>query len=115
MGPENFIESIEALSWLECPDGKERTISEDSETYLSMDDALLLVRELYSAGATEVLAQRVRVEPEFEDASSLNVILPQDPEARATLFAIEARVLREIGSPFESGGEQGQYCFGLGW
>lgn len=115
MSSKNFIESIEALSWLERSDGKERTISDSSETFICSEDALKLVRELYAAGATEVLVRDIEVEDDFEDASSLKVSLPKDPKARATLFTIEARVLQEMGSCFDSDGEKGQDYFGLGW
>ena len=115
MSSEDFIESVEALSWLERSDGKERTISEDSETLLSSEDALKLVRELYAAGATEVLVRDIEVEDDFEDAGSLKVSLPKDPKARAILFTIEARILQEMGSSFDPEGEQGQDSFGLGW
>lgn len=115
MSSADDTDSIEALAWLERSDGKERTISEDSETFLGTKDALRLVRELYAAGATEVLAQDVTIEYEFEDASSLTVLLPKDKEARAALFAIETRALREMGSPSEPEGEQGQDSFSLGW
>lgn len=95
MVSEDFIESIEALSWSERSDGKERTVSEDSDTRLWTEEALRLVRELYLAGATEVLAQDVTGEDDFEDASGLMVMLPKDLKARAALFAIEARALRD--------------------
>lgn len=115
MSHEGFIESVEALSWLESEDGRERIVSEDSETFLSTEDALRLVRELYAAGAAEVLAHEVSVDDDFEDASSLLVALPSDPAARAALFAIEARALREMGSVFDSEGDRGQDSFRLGW
>ena len=108
-------DSVEALSWLETGDGKERTLSEDSDTFLSGEQLLRLVHQLYAAGATEVRACRVTVEYEFEDASSLWVKLPPDPAARAALFVIETETLREMGSPFDPAGEQGQDSFGLGW
>ncbi len=108
-------DSVEALSWLETSDGKERTLSEDSDTFLSTEQTLRLVHQLYAAGAAQVRACRVTVEYEFEDASSLWVKLPPDPAARAALFALEADALREIGSPFDPAGEQGQDSFGLGW
>lgn len=95
MVSEDFIESIEALSWLERSDGKERTVSEDSDTRLWTEEALRLVRELYLAGATEVLAQDVTVEDDFEDGCGLMAMLPKDLKARAALFAIEARALRD--------------------
>ena len=109
------LDSLEALAWLEQSDGKERTISEDSETRLWPAEALGLVRELYAAGAVEVLVLDVYVEDEFEDASKLQVMLPEDPGARAALFGIEARALGEMGSPFDPEGEQGQQSFLLGW
>lgn len=108
-------DSVEALSWLETGGGKERTLSEDSDTFLNGEQALRLVRQLYAAGAAQVRACRVTVEYEFEDASSLWVKLPTDPAARAALFALEANALREMGSPFDPAGEQGQDSFGLGW
>lgn len=77
----------------------------DSGAYLRDRGALRLVRELYAAGATEVAAQSAAVEYEFEKASGLTVVLPNDPGKRAALFVIEARVLREMGSPFEPAGE----------
>ena len=115
MSSDNFIESMEALSWLERSDSKERIISEDSGMLLSSEDALKLVRELYAAGATEVLVRDIEVEDDLEDASSLVVNLPKDPKARAALFVIEARVLEEMGSSFDPEGEKGQDSFGLGW
>lgn len=108
-------DSVEALSWLETGDGKERTLSEDSDTFLSGEQLLRLVHQLYTAGAAEVRACRVTVEYEFEDASSLRVKLPPDPAARAVLFVFEAKALHEMGSPFDPAGEQGQDSFGLGW
>ena len=112
---EDDIENVEALSWLEQSDGKERTVGEDSVACLHTEDALRLVRELYAAGATKVLAQIAEVEYEFEEATTLTVMLPQDPDKRAALFAIEVRVLREMGSPFDPAGEQGRDLFVLGW
>lgn len=114
-GSDSYIEDVEALSWLQRNDGKERTISQDSSTRLWSEDALKLVRELYAAGATEVLAQELVVEYEFEDASSLKVMLPKDQPSRAALFAIEACALREMESPFDAEGERGQDFFVLGW
>jgi len=112
---ENEIEVFEALSWLEQPDGKDRTVGDDSIACLHTEDVLGLVRELYAAGATQVVAQIAVVEYEFEEASSLTVTLPQDRGKRAALFAIEARVLREMGSSLDPAGEQGQKSFSLGW
>lgn len=109
------IESIEALAWLERSDGKERTVSRNSQTFMRTEDALGLVRALYEAGTTKVLAQGVTVEYEFEDAGSLKVILPLDKHKRAALFAIETRALRDMGSPLDPEGERGQEAFGLGW
>lgn len=108
-------DSVEALSWLETGDGKERTLSEDSDTFLSTEQTLRLVRQLYAAGAAEVRAGQVTVEYEFEDARSLWVKLPPDPSIRVVLFALEAEALREMGSPLAPAGEQGQDSFGLGW
>lgn len=110
-----FVEGLEALSWLEQSDGKDRTISEDSETMFTTQEGLNLVRELYSAGAIKVLVQKVEIGDDHEDASGLTVMLPKDPNARAALFAIEARVLVEMDSVFDPAGERGQDCFGLGW
>jgi hypothetical protein len=112
---DNYIDSVEALSWLERTDGKDRTVSQDSSTRLWAEDALKLVRELYAAGASKVLAQELVVEYEFEDASSLRVVLPKDQASRSALFAIEARALREMESPFDAEGERGQEFFVLGW
>ena len=112
---EDDIDSVEALSWLEQSDGKERMVGEDSVGCLHTEDALRLVRELYAAGATEVSAQIAVVEHEFEEASSLTVMLPQDRGKRAALFGIEARVLREMGSSLDPAGERGQESFRLGW
>lgn len=109
--PRTRIDSVEALSWLEQPDGKDRTIGSDSAACLHTEDALRLVRELYAAGATAV----VTVEYEFENASSLTVVLPQDRGKRAALFAIEVRALHELGSSLEPAGERGQVEFSLGW
>lgn len=47
---------------------------------LSMEATLRLVRDPYTAGATEVLVQNVTVENKFENASSLKVMLPKDPK-----------------------------------
>ncbi|WP_119322545.1 hypothetical protein [Capsulimonas corticalis] len=112
---EGFIDSIEALGWLEQADNKERTISEDGSTRLSVEYSLNLVRELYAGGAAQVLALGIVVEDDAEEASSLKVILPKDLKSRATLFAIEARALREMDTPFDPAGERGQDSFTLGW
>ena len=108
------IDSVEALSWLEQADGKERTIGMNGGTCLSTEEALKLVQELYAAGATEVVAKIVVAEYEFEEASGLTVVLPLDREKRMALFAIAARVLKEMGSTLEAEGEQGQAIFTLG-
>ena len=108
------IDSVEALSWLEQADGKERNIGANGGDCLSTEDALKLVQELYAAGATEVVAKIVVAEYEFEEASGLTVVLPQDLEKRMALFAIEARALREMGSTLASEGERGQATFTLG-
>ncbi len=115
MQTEDGIDSVEALSWLEQSDGKDRTVGDDSAACLRTEDALRLVCELYAAGAVEVVAQVVTVEYEFEEASSLTVVLPQDQGKRAALFAIEVRALRELGSSLEPAGERGQESFRLGW
>ena len=112
---DETLESVEALSWLKQSDGKERAIREDGSNCLEAAKALQLVQELYSAGATEVLAQGLCFEDEFEDAGSLKVMLPKDPKARAALFAIEARALRDMDTPFDPEGENGQSFFILGW
>ena len=112
---EDDIESVEALSWLEQADGKERTVGEGSEACLHAEDAICLVRELYEAGAVEVVARIAVVEYEFEEARSLTVALPQDQGKRAALFGIEVRVLREMGSSLDPAGERGQESFRLGW
>ncbi|MES2459790.1 MAG: hypothetical protein V4671_04345 [Armatimonadota bacterium] len=65
-------------------------------------------------GATREEIARVAMVWPTEDASSLMVILPKDPKVRAALFAIEARFLAEIGSPFDPEGERGQDAFVLG-
>lgn len=73
------------------------------------------MRELYAAGAVEVLVLDICVEDEFEDAGRIEVTLPKDPGMRAALFSIEARALREMNTPFDPEGEQGQQSFILGW
>lgn len=112
---EDDIDSIEALSWLEQPDGKDRTVGEDSAACLHTEDVLRLVRELYAAGATVVVAQIAVAEYEFEEASSLTVTLPLNHSKRSALFDIEARALREMGSGLGPEGERGQDFFVLGW
>lgn len=115
MPSEDEIDSVEALAWLERDEGKDRTVGEDGGTCLTAKDALKLVKELYAVGATEVMARIVAAEYEFEEASGLTVVLPQDRGQRAALFAVEARVLREIGSTLVAEGERGQDEFILGW
>ena len=115
MPSEDEIDSVEALAWLEQADGKDRTVGEDGGTCLSTKDALRLVRELYAAGATEVLARISTVEYEFEEAAGLTVVLPQDWGQRAALFSVGARVMREMGSGRELAADQGQAAFALGW
>lgn len=56
MSSGDKIESVEALSWLEQVDGKDRTLGEDGDACLTIQAALKLVRELYAAGAVEVVA-----------------------------------------------------------
>jgi hypothetical protein len=112
---KSYVESAEALSWLTKSDNKERTISEDGSTRLSVEHSLNLVHELYAAGATQVLALGIGIDDDTEEASSLKVMLPKDPKSRAALFAIEARALREMDTPFDPAGEQGQDAFDLGW
>ena len=115
MQTEDEIDSVEALSWLEQPDGKDRTVGEDSAACLNTEDALKLVRELYGAGAVAVVARIAVVEYEFEEASSFIVVLPDDESKRAALFDIEARTLHEMGSSLDAEGERGQEAFRLGW
>ena len=114
MKSEDDLESVEALSWLEQADGKERTVGEDSAACLHTEDAVRLVRELYAAGAVEVVARIALVEYEFEEASGLTVMLPRDREKRVALFGIAARVLREMGRSVGPDGERGQDSFRLG-
>ncbi len=115
MPSEDDIDSVEALSWLEQADGKERTVGQGSDACLSAQASLKLVRELYAAGATEVVVQIAAVEYEFEEAVGLTVVLPQDPDKRTALFAIRACVLREMGSSLAPTGERGQASFVFGW
>ena len=106
MPVEKYIDSVEALSWLEQSDGKEHTVGAD-DTCVSARDALELVQVLYAVDTLEVLAQVVAVEYEFEEASGLTMVLPQDRGKRAALFAIEARTMREMGSRLVAEGERG--------
>lgn len=80
-------------------------MGEGSAACLQKDEALRLVHELYAAGATEVVARVAVVEYEFEVASGLTVMLPQDHGKRAALFGIEARALREMGNSLDPAGE----------
>ncbi len=111
---DDYLESVEALSWLQQADNKRRNVGDSSEC-LTPEDTLRLVQELYEAGAPEVLAQDVEVDEEVESGNSLKVTLPQAPQSRAVLFAIEERVLRDTNSAFDPEGEQGQAFFTLGW
>ena len=106
---------VEALAWLEQQDGKERMISESSEDLIMGDDLLRLVQELYTAGAVEIRVCGLTIEEEFEDGNSLEIILPQDEEARAKLFSIQGRVLHDINSAFDQSKEHGQAQIGIAW
>ena len=108
-------ESAEALAWLEQQDGKERMISESSEDQIAGSDLLHLVRELYACGAVEVRVCGLTIEEDFEDGNSLEVMLPQNGEARSALFLLQGRVLRDMGSAFDPDEEHGQEAFGIAW
>jgi hypothetical protein len=86
--------SQEAIAWLQVEEGQWRTISGGggSETALSTEQALALVRELYRLGARRVLAVDVDRDggPEYEDTDTLLVELPDDAAARSALFAWHA-------------------------
>ena len=110
----DFIESFEALAWLEQKDGIWRNVGDSSER-LTPEDTLRIVQELYEAGATEVLALGIELLDEIESGSGLRVVLPCDPAARARVFEVQARVVRETGSPFEPDLDKGQAMITLGW
>ncbi len=111
----NREEHREALAWLEQQDGKERMISESSEDQIAGDDLLRLVKEFYAAGATEVQVYGLTIEDDFEDGNGLKITLPQDKVKRAALFAIQGRIMRDLGSAYDQDKEQGQASIGIAW
>ena len=110
-----IMHSAEALAWLQQDETEEwRTVGDSSER-LTHEDALRLVQELYSAGAIQVLVVGKYLDEEGESADYLEVMLPQNAEARNVLFRIQSRVLRDTDSAFDPDEEQGQTSFTIGW
>ena len=108
------IESVEALSWLEKADGKERDIRDDPDTLLDLEASLRLVREIYDAGATEVLAVNVIIGDDFEFGQGIRVILPQDPAKQEALYTLGLRVLQDIESSWDEVVRNGK-AFDITW
>ena len=113
--PEMYhIASTEALAWLLQDDGNWRAVGDSSER-LTPEDTLRYVRELYVAGAVEVMATDIEVDCDVESGDYLHVMLPADLPTRAALLAIQARILNETGSCFDADTERGQSFFTIGW
>ncbi len=106
----------EALTWLQQDsDAVENLSVGDSSECLTPEDSLALVRELYAAGAVQVRVEGKYLDEIGEGADALEIILPQDAEARKRLFEIQKRVMRETGSPFDPAEEEKQTSFTIGW
>jgi len=111
---EEYVESVEALSWLEKADGKERDIREDPSSMLDLNASLRIVRNLYSAGAVAVYALDVIIGQDYEFAQSIKVMLPTDNAKRDALFTIGVQALREMESPYDEV-DTGGDSFTLSW
>ena len=106
----------EALAWLQQDrDVVDNLSVGDSSENLTPEDSLALVRELYAAGAVQVRVEGKYLDEMGEGADSLEIILPQDAEARKRLFEIQSRVMRETESPYDPAEDEGQGSFTIGW
>jgi hypothetical protein len=114
MDEEEYIESVEALAWLEKADGKERDIREDPSCLLDLDTSLQLVKKFYAAGAVEVRALDVIIGEEYEFAQGIEIMLPSDEAKQAQLYALGIKALREMDSPYDDVDRDG-VSFKLVW
>jgi len=106
----------EALTWLQQDrDAVDNLSVGDSSDRLTPEDSLALVREFYAAGAVQVRVEGKYLDEIGEGADTLEIVLPEDAEARAALFAIQKRVMEETGSAFDPAEEEGQKSFTIGW
>ena len=116
--PDGLGYCAEALAWLQQSDGEGddgwRSVGDSSER-LTPEASLALVRELYTAGAMTVRVQGKYLDEDGESADYLEIVLPQDAEARKLLFEIQKRVMQETGSCFDPAEEEGQKSFTIGW
>ncbi len=114
--PDGYGYCAEALAWLQQGGGSDewRTVVHSSK-HLTSEDAIRLARELYAAGAVQVRVLGKYLDEDGESADYLEVVLPQDTEARKRLFGIQERVMRETGSAFDPAVEEGQTSFTIGW
>jgi hypothetical protein len=97
----------EAFAWIEQSKTKDiRSVGEESP-----EESLKIVKGLYASGAVQVQAVEVdRVEGVGETVNTLCVELPQDPQKRKKLLAVEAKVARAGG--FDRVPDEGQqYMF----
>jgi len=114
--PDGSGYCAEALAWLQQgndDDDDWRTVGDSSEC-LTPEDALNLVRELYAAGAVQVRVAGRYLDEDGESADYLEVVLPENAEARRRLFAIQERVIRETESAFDPVVEEAQKSFTIG-
>src|SRR5262245_10114578 len=86
--------SKEVLSWLQEGSPDSRTLGELSTTEASLS----LAKELYSLGAVQITAVEIDTyDSGQENTGKLITSLPEDPTARAKLFAWNGKHAREMG------------------
>jgi hypothetical protein len=99
----NNEDKQEALSWLKAGTAKSvRYLAE-----LEPKESILLVEELYAAGAVEVWAVAFDRNPPYESINTLIIGLPRDRYAREMVFHWAAKQARKQGfDAFEDYGQR---------
>lgn len=109
--PGDYFHGPEALSWLRA-NGNESALA--SNRFLETENAVRFVKQLYAAGATEVLVPDDAIVPEGDQeyADALVVKLPDDETERQRVLDVCAPELaREGGSVDEVGQETQVYLW----
>ena len=96
----------EAMSWLRGHSATSyRNLGE-----MEHEPSVALVRRLYDAGATKVLAVDIDQDSVGESSSDLMVELPEDADARERLFDLQREIVEPQG--FEGDADEGeQYLY----
>lgn len=84
----------EAQAWLQAASADDfRSLGEDEST----EESLALVRELYAAGAEEVLAVEIEEYDEGQNTGKIVIKLPRDADSRAAVLVIANDLIQSQG------------------